>query len=412
MKKKEKKNFIGEEYIGSLRYLQEKKRDVSPDYKREADRYRKVSGLKGMDYFYDVVARRKIETDKPIVGYFCNSVPEEIIIAAGAVPLRLCNEDIHCAEAGEEIIPGDICPVIKAICGSFPQAIKPDILVISATCDGKVKLAEILSPSFPDIYFIDIPRNSDYVKNIDVWEKSYLNFYEYLKNRFNVKPGRKDLINACKITNERTKLFREIYKLRAEKTGLMNSFDYFTLTSASFLLTPSDWIENAKILYNELLGSGRKAKEYKKKVLLSGSPIIFPNFKLLEIMEDAGCYVAADTLCSAYGHLFDPVEIDEETEEGIIRTLTLKYIAPSICPCFLGVDKLINSILENVEKYGLDGVVYYNMRLCNVFEMEIPILRSILKDRGIPFLALKTDFSREDTGQLKTRIEAFMEMLG
>ncbi|HOL23055.1 MAG TPA: 2-hydroxyacyl-CoA dehydratase family protein, partial [bacterium] len=140
---RKEKTFIGEQYINFLKYLTGKKRDISPDYRREAERYRKVSGLKGMDYFYDTVASRKIETDRPVVGYFCNSVPEEIIIAAGATPLRLCNQDMHCAEAGEEIIPGDICPVIKAICGGFQQEIKPDILVISATCDGKVKLAEI-----------------------------------------------------------------------------------------------------------------------------------------------------------------------------------------------------------------------------------------------------------------------------
>ncbi|MCM8777055.1 MAG: 2-hydroxyacyl-CoA dehydratase family protein [Candidatus Omnitrophica bacterium] len=407
---KKENGFISEEYVYAMKCLWGNK-NITYDYKKDTEKYRNVSGLKGMEFFYDVIAERKVKTDKPVVGYFCNTVPEEIIMAAGAVPLRLCNQDIQCAEAGEEIISGDICPVIKAICGGLQNDIKTDLLVIPATCDGKVKLAEILSSIFGNIYFIDIPRNSDYTKNIDLWESAYLKFYEYMKDRFKVKISRKELLSACKITNERTSIFRKIYKLRAEKKGIINAFDYFTLTSASFLLTATDWTKYTEVLYNELLNREIKTN-YKKQILLAGSPIVFPNFKLLEIMEEAGCYIAADTLCSSYGHLFDPVEIDEETEPGIIRTLTLKYIAPSICPCFLGIDKLINAVIENVEKYGLDGVIYYNLRLCNVFEMEIPIIRSVLKDKGIPFLSLKTDFSREDTGQLKTRIEAFMEMLG
>lgn len=409
---KEENKFLGKEYIESIRkYITGKKRNILPEYRKEAEKYRKLSPLKSMNFFYDIVAERKIEKDKPVVGYFCNSVPEELIIAAGATPLRLCNQDIHCAEAGEEIVPGDICPVVKAICGSFHENMNIDILVIPATCDNKIKLTEILSPVFNNIYFIDIPRNSDYTKNIEIWQDAYLKFYEFLKDRFKLKPTRKELISACKITNERTKLFRKIYQLRAEKTGVMNSFDYFTLTSASFLLSPSEWTKNAEVVYEEMINREIK-NTYRKRLLLSGSPIIFPNFKLLEIMEEVGCYVACETLCSSYGHLFDPVEIDEETEAGIIRTLTLKYIAPSICPCFLGIDKMINAILENVEKYKLDGVLYYNLRLCNVFELDIPIIRSVMKDKGIPFIALKTDFSKEDTGQLKTRIEAFMEMLG
>ncbi|MCM8760484.1 MAG: 2-hydroxyacyl-CoA dehydratase family protein, partial [Candidatus Omnitrophica bacterium] len=196
--------FISEEYLHAMKSLVENKKDIPFVYKNDIERYRAVSNLKGMKFFYDVIGERKVKRDKPVVGYFCNTIPEEIIMASGGLPLRLCNQDIHCAEAGEEIIPGDICPVIKAICGGLQNDIKTDILVIPATCDGKVKLAEILSPAFDNIYFIDIPRNSDYTENIELWESAYLKFYEYLKERFKTKLSRKGLLSACNITNERT----------------------------------------------------------------------------------------------------------------------------------------------------------------------------------------------------------------
>ncbi|HOK56121.1 MAG TPA: 2-hydroxyacyl-CoA dehydratase family protein [bacterium] len=416
--KKENKKFIDEKYCKILENLYDKKPEIFTDYKKEGEKYKRFSHLKTINYFYNVIIDteklKKIKGKKPIVGYFCALVPEELIIASGGIPIRLCNEDLHCAESGEEIIQGDICPLIKAICGSLSQneINNFDLLVITGSCDGKVKLAEILSPVVKDIYFLDIPRNSDYKESIEIWEKAYSDFYEYLKKKFKTKPKRNDLIEVCKMTNERTRIFRKIYDLRGKKTGIMNSFDYFIMANASFFTSIEEWTDNAKKLYDEISKIEIKKNKYNKKILLAGPPIIFPNFKILEILEEVGCYVACDTMCSAYGHLYNPVEIDEETEKSVIRTLTLKYIAPSLCSCFIGIDKQINAILEFVEKYNLDGVVYYNLRLCNVFEIQIPVLRNILKEKGIPFLSLKTDLSKEDTGQLKTRIEAFIEMIG
>lgn len=414
----ENKKFIREDYLQSLRYFSKKKGEITVDYGKETEKYRKASGLKNMNFFYDAVVRglktSREDKNAPVVGYFCNTVPEELIIACGAVPVRLCSADSHCAEAGDEAIPGEICPMVKSSCGDFYRTLNDnlDLLVIPATCDGKVKLTEILSPAVKDIYLIDIPRHTDYIKNVEIWTDTYSKFYEYLQDRFRVNPARAELINACRLTNERTRVFRKIYEYRAKNPAVLNSFDYFIMAHSSFFLKPGEWCEKAEAVYGEFAGHGKLMPEKAKKILLAGSPILFPNFKILDILEETGCYAAADIMCSAYGRLFDPVEIDEETESGILRALTLKYIAPSICPCFVGIDKFINAVIDTVQEYKLDGVIYYNLRLCNVFEIQTTILRNVLKEQGIPLLVLKTDFGKEDTGQLKTRIEAFMEILG
>ncbi|MCX7916833.1 MAG: hypothetical protein N2589_01705, partial [bacterium] len=122
--REEKKKFIDEKYCKLVESLYNKKTKLNIDYKKEVEKYRKLSNLKNMDFFYEVISNpekfKKINK-KPLVGYFCTLVPEELIIASGGVPIRLCNEDIHCAEIGEEIISGDICPLIKAICGNMLQ---------------------------------------------------------------------------------------------------------------------------------------------------------------------------------------------------------------------------------------------------------------------------------------------------
>jgi len=414
-------DILKDNYMKSLKGLFKKKKNrkvLSVDSKLEE--YRARSILKSMSFFYDLMSQEKAPgtgEGKPAIGYFCNVVPDEMILALGGIPVRLCSADFDCFKEGEEIIPGDVCPVVKSICGAvnYGKFDDIDLLIIPATCDGKMKLREILSPVFPEkIYLLDIPRESNYLKNVEIWVEKYRQLFEFLNEKFNSSITRKTLLQACRMTNKRTEVFRKIYDFRAQNPGVINAFDYFVMANASFLVPPSLWSENAEKVYSESVRKINNVVENSsraKRILLAGAPVIFPNFKIIEILEEVECDVSADAMCSAYGRLYDPVEIDEETESGIIRSLTLKYIAPSMCPCFIGMNKFLDFIIDTVKENNLDGVIYHNLRLCQVFDMQSVLLRQILKEEKIPFLSIKTDFGKEDRGQLKTRVEAFLEML-
>lgn len=352
--------------------------------------------------------------ERPVVGYVCGCVPEELILACGAVPVRLCSADAASARSGEKIIPTDMCPLVKSIGGMFrhPSFRRPDVIVVPSTCDGKTQLAQLLSP-WAEVYLLDLPRENDYIKHGELWAERYDQFYHFLKTKFSRNPSRQDLRRICQLTNRRTQIFRDIFRLRAEQPEAISALDYFALASASFFVEPEPWIRQAERLLAEAIRhrKSRPSAAVEKRILLAGSPLIFPNFKILEVLEQSGCSVAADMLCSAYGRLFDPVVMDEDTEEGLVRALSLKYIAASLCPCFLSLTKYLDNLIDLVRTHRLDGVVYHTLRLCQVFDLQVAMIRQVLKARGIPFLAIKTDLGREDIGQLKTRVEAFVEML-
>jgi benzoyl-CoA reductase/2-hydroxyglutaryl-CoA dehydratase subunit BcrC/BadD/HgdB len=306
-----------------------------------------------------------------------------------------------------------VCPLVKSVAGLFRRQDfrRPDLMVVPATCDGKSQLAQLLSP-WTEIYLLDLPRDNDYLQHGDLWAERYDRFYRFLQTKFGRRPARQDLLQVCRLANRRTQVFREIFGFRAGRPEAFGVLDYFALASASFFVEPAAWIRQAELMLAEAREKGKAAPPAAgKRILLAGSPIIFPNFKILEVLEQSRCRVAADLLCSAYGRLFDPVVIDEDTEEGLIRALALKHIAASLCPCFLSLGKYLDNLLDLVGTQRLDGVVYHTLRLCQIFELQVGILRQVLKARGIPFLALKTDLGREDLGQLKTRVEAFVEML-
>jgi benzoyl-CoA reductase/2-hydroxyglutaryl-CoA dehydratase subunit BcrC/BadD/HgdB len=374
-----------------------------------------ISKLSSMKSIYEDILKTEIsvseKTKKIHIGYFCNMVPEEFLIAMDIDYTRLCSSDPESSRSGEEILPVDVCPLAKSCAGDFLSEMynKYDLIIMPRTCDTKAKLGEILSFS-RDIYLMDIPHDNDYLVNADNWEKKFVELLDYLVKRYNRKINSQNLLNACKITNERTKAYRDLCDIRGRMPDAISSYDFFFLAYTSFFTPCEKWTQNTRSVINEILGK-KYINSGKKSILLAGSPIVFPNFKILDIISELDSVVSADTLCSSYGRLFDPVVINEETFSEIIRSLSLKYVSASMCPCFTGITKQADSIIELVNKYNINGVIYNNLRLCQVFEMSHPILKIILKEKNIPLLFLKTDLYAEDTGQLKTRIEAFLEML-
>lgn len=345
----------------------------------------------------------------PIVGYFCNLIPQEIIYACGAIPLRLDSSDSAAASKGEHLAQQDICPVIKSILGSMQlgQLNKIDLLIIPSSCENKTKLTELLSP-FIDVYFLSIPRDSDYYNSISIWESELEKLSAFLEKRY--KHKMKDLPKYCKLHNERTALFRELAALRIKRPGVINNIEYFTITNSAGVTKITEWNKNL----HDLLKNTEKinSKQLGKRILLCGSPIFYPNFKLLELLTELNCDIVADTLCSGYQNLYDPIILNGTDKKSLITALALKYFSATICPCFINnFDKLTDRIIDLSKEHQLSGVIYHNLRLCNTFETPVTFLKTILKKHNIPILFIKTDLAKEDTAQLKTRLEAFLEIL-
>jgi len=352
---------------------------------------------------------------QPNVGYFCTTVPEEIIFAMGGNPIRLDISNYSFVKSGEEITSADICPTIKSIIGAvrnnFFNGI--DILIIPSCCDAKTKLSELLSPLIDKFFFMELPRHNDYQTNSTQWVSSYKKLIDFLSKHIKTKINDKKLLAAVSIYNKRTEVFRQISDFRLQNAGIITSTDYFILANAAFISTPIEWTKMALALYREAIKTKKKSIKNKKRLLLCGSPLIFPDFKILNIIEELNAEISTDTLCSSRGFLYDPIIINEPTEDGIIKAICLKHCAASMCPCFTNnFDKYIDQIIDLVTTNNLDGVIYYNLRLCQVFEIQFSYIKEILKKNNIPVLFIKSDLGAQDIEQIKTRIEAFLEILG
>jgi len=353
-----------------------------------------------------------------IIGTFCNFVPEELIYAAGAIPIRLCSGCHDAIGIAEETFPRDSCPLIKASLGTAvadqPYFNLCDAIILPATCDGKKKLGELLN-NYKTVWMLDLPQS----KERTISKKYWLSEIRILKKRLEDLTGkkikRKNLKNVIKLLHQRYDVVRDLMEIRKSEFPVILGSDFFIVSQAAFFDDISRWIDMTKQLIEELNENIKNKKTVKPResvrLLLSGAPIIIPNFKIPLMIEMFDAFITIDETCAGSQFMYDSVEVDEYNMLEMIDAISERYLMPSVCPCFIKAEDRIDKILDMIQEYKIDGVIYHTLRLCLLFDVESIKIRDTMEERGMPFLYLNTDYSKEDIGQLRTRIEAYVEIL-
>ena len=160
----------------------------------------------------------------------------------------------------------------------------------------------------------------------------------------------------------------------------------------------------------ERLHNGKKVcSPFAPRILLTGSPIIFPNWKIPALIEDSGGILITDEFCTSNRYLHDMVAVDEIFVSEMLRAIGERYFLPCTCPIFSETVDRQNRILQMVEDYHVEGVVYHILKGCHPYDAEMKTIERVLKEKGVPQLKIETDLSPEDVEQIRTRIEAFLE---
>ncbi|MBN1257852.1 MAG: 2-hydroxyacyl-CoA dehydratase [Planctomycetes bacterium] len=347
------------------------------------------------------------------IGYFCNMVPQELILAMGAKPVRLGCGNPALVQPGDEVFSGEICPVAKASFASFLDekslASRCDLLIVPTSCDAKKKLGEVLA-DFAPTFVLNLPPEQDANRYGASMASELERMTRFISKQLGLKLKRRALLKEIEAAQTRTAIVRSLQDARSEKPAALSIRDLYVILQASFAGVPLvDWNREADKVLQEVNSYQVDRKRMRPRLVLTGAPIIWPNFKLLNLIEECGADVVADTLCTGIQSCFDPVVIDEKSKSAIYRALAQRYIFASPCPCFISQATRLSRILDLVKEHRADGVLHYGLRLCQLFDMEVYRLGAIMRQKKIPFTTIRTDYSLEDTEQLRVRLEAFLE---
>lgn len=381
-----------------------------------------------MDYFNMVVAdihgirpSELIEHQKnggKVVGSFCIHVPDEVVIAAGAIATGLCSGSQFWVPGGEKVLPTATCPLIKASLGARFDRTCPffricDLFVGETTCDGKKKAWEVLSEDAP-MYIMDIPqmkRQDDFEK----WEKEIKNYIEKLEELTGNTVTQDSLHDAILTVNAKRKALQRLNEFRKLENIPISGRDVLLITQIAFYDDPKRFAQMVNTLCDEL--EQRKKDNFSvyekgtKRILLTGTPLSIPNWKLHQIIETSGGAVVCEEMCTGIRYSEALVNEEKASMEKMIENLAQRYLGNINCACFTPNKSRIDDIIRLAKEYKADGVIDVNLKFCNIYDIEGYFVEKALADAGIPCIGIETDYTDEDAEQLKTRIGAFIEML-
>lgn len=352
-----------------------------------------------------------------IAGCLCTYTPQEILDAGGIGNVGLCGTSNETIPDAEKVLPKNLCPLIKSTYGfamteKCPYTYFSDIIIGETTCDGKKKMYELLG-EIKDVHIMHLPQGKDRPYVYDNWYQECIYLKEILEKKFDIKITDENLRNAARKRNELRKLYVELYQLQKNIPPVMRGTDIMiAMQKGTFALDVDTQINNIKSLIKEAKEryfekGERPVSKKEKRILITGCPSGGLIEKVGIVIEENGGVIVCKDDCG--GERTNTQMIDENADD-IMRAISNRYMEIN-CSVFTPNDARIENTLKMIDEYKVDGVIELVLQACHTFNVESTKVQRAVEDIGIPYMKLETDYSTADSGQIKTRIAAFIEML-
>lgn len=349
------------------------------------------------------------EQERKVVGWGCDYVPEEILYAAGILPFRVTGDSrelpLTSADAYLSIYE---CSFVRS-CLQLALDRQFDFLdgfVACSTCDGMRRLADEwrITVNVPVLYVLSVPRKFT-PRAHDFYKREVIKLTKLIEERFGLEVTDHALREAIQVYNESRGLLRNLYDLRKLERPPISGAEMLEVTNAASRMPRGQYNQILKALLAEAAMSDRSWEG--TRLMIGGS--ILSNSDFIQGIENMGGVVVADALCCGTRYWGDLVRVDAGGDP--LAAIAERYLNNFPCPRMFPTDERINRILSLASEFQVDGVIWQTIRYCNPMYYEQPRLKDRLEQRGIPILLLDIEYGMTATGQVKTRAQAFIEML-
>lgn len=350
-----------------------------------------------------------LEQGNKVVGYFCTYIPEEIIYAVGALPYRMRAIGSTQTTLGDSYLSYYNCSFTRhcldlAFRGTFDFL---EGIVGQPSCDHVRRIYDVWKAKLntPFVHFVKVPRiTGDGAK--DWYKREIIKLKEGLENHFGVEITDERLREAIKVCNQTRSLLKQLYELRKKEHPPISGAETLALVIASTAIPKDQFNGQMQAVLREI--SARNGRDGYKARLMVISPIM-DNPGYLKVIEDVGGMVVADFLCFGTRAIWNLVD---ETITNPIDAITKRYMERLSCPRMMGdYPRRINFIKDSINDYKVDGVICTRLTFCELWGGENYMIREDTKKIGIPTLILEREHKLDSIGQLRTRIQAFLEIL-
>lgn len=347
---------------------------------------------------------------KKVFGWLCTYVPEEIIHAAGILPVRITGYSQEMElEDGNAYLYIHNCSFSRSclqlgLRGGYDYL---DGVVAGSTCDGARRLFDLwcsyIKPPFN--HMLTVPRKFT-ERAHELYYHQVVQLKQHLEEYLGFKIADDRLLESINLYNESRELLKRLYEFRKLDSPPITGAETMEVLNASFRMPKELFNSQLRLLLDELAASPNRHKA-RARLMVTGSVMNNPDF--IKSIEGQGGLVVADELCTSTRYWTDPVVIREN--ESPLRAISRRYLDNFPCARMFPSDGRFNRILELAREFRVEGVISQIIRYCIPYAHDLPLLAARLKEQGIPTLALDVEYGTSGSGQIQTRVQAFLEML-
>lgn len=379
------------------------------------------NGLAAADKLYTQYGSRARElkaSGKKIIGYLSALGPIEIMTAAGVVPIRLKGNVSEAISKGDAYMETIVCPFVRNV---FDAAVKGkydflDGMVLPHQCDSIDRTNETWSDTLnlPYWHFLNIPHVAD-DPSIAFTKEILRIFIKSLEKYTGNKITDEAIVKAVAAHNQNRKLMRDLYDLRKSNPPLISGVEMMKVCVAAMSLPVEESSTLIEAVIKEVKGRKPAAGDPKaKRIMIIGDQI--DDIAVIEAIESTGAYLVMDDLSTGSKMYWQDVDATPDPLEGIAERYLRKLKIPTT---FIGSAPTYQGILEErfghmknyVKDFKVDGVILFIYKYCDPYGFEVPAIKSYVEAAGAPVLYLEDEYSTSSLARVKTRIEAFLEMI-
>ncbi|WKY47528.1 2-hydroxyacyl-CoA dehydratase family protein [Eubacteriaceae bacterium ES3] len=348
---------------------------------------------------------------KKAIGTVCCHVPEEIIHAAGMLPVRIRATGCKDSSEAETWMTSFSCSFAKSCLQHLIDGTYELDGVISS--DGCLMAGRILDnwshidQKTDNRYYHELaaPRITKDI-SVEYYKNELKDIIKGLEEFAGVTITDEKLLASIDLYNETRALIKELYALRKEQYPVVSGTETLKIILASTSMPKEEFNE----LLRGFLDEAKKRepiKDYRIRTMMIGSALDEPRY--MEVIEEKGGLVVTDALCFGSRYLWEPVVVEGD---DILMSIANSYLKRPVCPRMIDLhDELYDFILNMAQEYKIDGIIYEKMQNCECWGGEGVYFNDKIKAAGIPMLTVEREQLMANEGQLAIRAEAFIEMI-
>jgi benzoyl-CoA reductase subunit C len=354
-------------------------------------------------------AERAKKDGQQVIGYYCCFPPAELIKAAYLFPYRISGDIHEPVTEGAVYLDTNMCPFLRS---SFDLAMKGkyyflDGIVVPNACRNMRRFhvfwRDNVKPAY--VHYLNVPHTATSA-SIDFYEAELTSFKESLEKFTKVKISDERLNEVIGLYNKNRALLRKINAMRKYDPPLLSGVEMLETVIAGMTIPA----EEATGLYESLLQDiteRRETPKKKRRLLVYGS--VIDNVDFFRLVEDCGINVVSDDLCFGTRSYLN----DVETGRNPLGSLSRYYLGKTMCPRTYREtpEERFGHIKQLAQEFQIDGVLLYAVRFCDSVKLEVPAITDYLQQAGLPVLSIEDDYTMSSAGTLRTKVQAFVEMI-